>query len=79
MAPFGEEKILVKFSIWSVSFIIFFVMGIGGLLLNLKGITEDVHIKEYAGKKAAIDTYVWLHKGSYSCSTELCQGLPTDK
>lgn len=26
-----------------------------------------------------IDTYCWLHKGIYSCSAELCQGLPTDK
>lgn len=26
-----------------------------------------------------VDTYCWLHKGIYSCSAELCQGLPTDK
>lgn len=26
-----------------------------------------------------IDTYCWLHKGIYSCSAELCQGIPTDK
>lgn len=54
-------------------------MGIGGLLLNLKDITEHVHIKEYAGKKVAIDTYVWLHRGSYSCASQLCQNIPTDK
>ena len=54
-------------------------MGIGGLLPTLKEITEDVHLKDYAGTKVAVDAYVWLHRGAYSCAKELCQGLPTDK
>ena len=54
-------------------------MGISGLLPILRSITNTVHVKEYKGKKVAVDTYVWLHKASYSCSSDLCQGIPTDK
>ncbi len=54
-------------------------MGIQGLLPLLDGIAHHVHISELSGKKVAIDVYCWLHKGVYSCSTELCQGIPTDK
>ncbi|KAI5080018.1 hypothetical protein GOP47_0005497 [Adiantum capillus-veneris] len=54
-------------------------MGIQGLLPLLKTTTATVHIKEYSGKIAAVDTYSWLHKGAITCSRELCQGLPTTK
>ncbi|KAH6559636.1 hypothetical protein KP509_1Z001400 [Ceratopteris richardii] len=54
-------------------------MGIQGLLPVLKTATTSVHIKEYAGKVAAVDTYSWLHKGAITCSRDLCQGLPTTK
>ncbi|CAM6088300.1 unnamed protein product [Calypogeia fissa] len=54
-------------------------MGIQGLLPALKSIITPVHVRSYAGKKAAIDTYAWLHKAAYSCSKELCEGHPTDK
>lgn len=54
-------------------------MGIQGLLPLLKSTNTPVHIKEYSGKVAAVDTYSWLHKGAITCSKELCQGLPTTK
>jgi exonuclease-1 len=53
-------------------------MGISGLLPLLSSITTDAHISQFANKKVAIDIYCWLHKGAYSCSTELCQNIPTD-
>ncbi|CAM9123218.1 unnamed protein product, partial [Hapterophycus canaliculatus] len=54
-------------------------MGITGLLPLLKPVTKDVHVSELKGLTVGIDTYCWLHKGIYSCSAELCQGIPTDK
>ncbi|CBJ30602.1 exonuclease [Ectocarpus siliculosus] len=54
-------------------------MGITGLLPLLKPVTKDVHIRELKGLTVGVDTYCWLHKGIYSCSAELCQGIATDK
>jgi exonuclease-1 len=54
-------------------------MGITGLLPLLKNITRNVHISQYANQRVAIDAYCWLHRGAYSCSTELCQNIPTVK
>lgn len=54
-------------------------MGISGLLPLLKNITRNVHISQYANQRVAIDAYCWLHRGAYSCSTELCQNIPTVK
>ncbi|XP_073386862.1 exonuclease 1 isoform X3 [Physcomitrium patens] len=54
-------------------------MGIQGLLPTLKSIMNPRHIRDYAGKRVAIDTYSWLHKAAFSCSKELCLGLPNDK
>ncbi|CAI7884315.1 unnamed protein product [Closterium sp. NIES-54] len=51
-------------------------MGITGLLPLLKSVTRRTHVREYAGRRVAIDTYSWLHCASYSCSQELCQGTP---
>eukprot|EP01125_Pyxidicula_operculata_P004805 TRINITY_DN1790_c1_g3_i2.p1 TRINITY_DN1790_c1_g3~~TRINITY_DN1790_c1_g3_i2.p1 ORF type:complete len:1259 (+),score=389.47 TRINITY_DN1790_c1_g3_i2:36-3812(+) len=54
-------------------------MGINGLLPKLSSITQPINIKEYANKRVGVDAYVWLHKGAYACSRELCQNIPTDK
>ncbi|KAG2383481.1 hypothetical protein C9374_004152 [Naegleria lovaniensis] len=54
-------------------------MGIQGLLPCFKHVTKKGHISEYKDKKVAVDAYVWLHRGAYSCSAELCQNKPTDK
>ena len=37
-------------------------MGITGLLLLLKDIRCDVHLRSFSGKVATIDVYCWLHK-----------------
>ena len=54
-------------------------MGITGLLPTLQSITTNKNISEYAGQTVAVDAYVWLHKGAYCCSKELCENIPTDK
>jgi len=54
-------------------------MGISGLLPALQPITKDIHIRSYANQRVAIDGYAWLHRGAYSCSQELCLGIPTIK
>ena len=52
-------------------------MGITGLLPFLKEIIEDTHIQTYAGKRVAIDTYCWIHKGAFACASDLAKGTKT--
>ena len=52
-------------------------MGIAGLLPNLRSVQRPVHVREYSGKRVAVDGYCWLHRGAFSCSRELCEGRPT--
>eukprot|EP01122_Echinamoeba_exundans_P010328 TRINITY_DN3842_c0_g1_i1.p1 TRINITY_DN3842_c0_g1~~TRINITY_DN3842_c0_g1_i1.p1 ORF type:complete len:902 (-),score=200.96 TRINITY_DN3842_c0_g1_i1:136-2841(-) len=54
-------------------------MGIPGLLPALASVTRPAHVQEYRGQTVAVDAYVWLHRGAYACSSELCLGIPTDK
>ena len=52
-------------------------MGISGLLALLAPITQDVHLSAYAGQRIAVDAYVWLHKGAYTCAIDLALNRPT--
>ena len=52
-------------------------MGIQGLWPCLKDLTRSGHIRDYAGKRIAVDTYVWLHKAVYGCCLELATGKET--
>ena len=54
-------------------------MGIAGLLPCLKSVSRNTHLKEFAGKRVAVDAYVWLHRSLYTCAQDLCMGVPTDK
>lgn len=54
-------------------------MGIQGLLPTLKNVIEKKHVSRYNGHKVAVDTYSWLHKGTFSCALELCTDAHTDK
>lgn len=54
-------------------------MGITGLLPLLASVTRSTHLAQFAGLRVAIDAYVWLHRGAYGCSYELCQNIPTHK
>jgi exonuclease-1 len=54
-------------------------MGIAGLLPALKSIQKTKHLSEFKGQTIAVDAYVWLHKGVYSCATELATGKTTHK
>lgn len=54
-------------------------MGISGLLPQLKSITQPMHISAYSGKTVAVDAYAWLHRGAFSCSRELVEGIHTTK
>ena len=46
-------------------------MGIKGLPEVLRPWLKLVQVGKYAGKRAAVDAYSWLHKGAYSCALEL--------
>ncbi|KAJ3783490.1 PIN domain-like protein [Lentinula aff. detonsa] len=52
-------------------------MGIQGLLSALKSIQTTKHLSEFSGQTIAVDAYVWLHKGVFTCATELATGKPT--
>ena len=54
-------------------------MGIKGLLPKVNSNISKSHVKDFAGRRVAIDGYAWLHKAAYSCARELCRGEPTDK
>ncbi|KIK68479.1 hypothetical protein GYMLUDRAFT_35906 [Collybiopsis luxurians FD-317 M1] len=54
-------------------------MGIQGLLPALKSIQSTKHLSEFSGQTIAVDAYVWLHKGVFTCATELATGKPTHR
>ena len=54
-------------------------MGIPGLLPMLKEISEDIHIKSFAGQVAAIDAYCWIHRAASFCAEELILGIETSR
>lgn len=55
-------------------------MGISGLLPLVKeAINHSAHIRNYSGKRVAVDGYAWLHKAVFTCAVELAKGQPTDK
>ncbi|WFD35309.1 hypothetical protein MCUN1_002160 [Malassezia cuniculi] len=49
-------------------------MGISGLLPLLREIHAPTHVDQYRGRTLGVDAYVWLHKGAYSCATDLALG-----
>ncbi len=53
-------------------------MGIAGLLQLLAPVMQSVHVSMLDGKRVAIDSYSWLHKGAYACAQQLVLGNPTD-
>lgn len=55
-------------------------MGISSLLPTLKSVSRPCHVGDaYGGKTVCVDGYVWLHRGAYACSRELCEGERTRK
>lgn len=54
-------------------------MGINGLLPKLGSITRAITLQDFANKRVAIDAYVWLHKASYACASDVCQNNATDR
>lgn len=54
-------------------------MGVQGLLPQLRPMTARVNLKEYEGKRVAVDASVWLHRGTYACAVELFRGVKTTK
>ncbi|KAI0300135.1 PIN domain-like protein [Multifurca ochricompacta] len=54
-------------------------MGIQGLLPFLKSIQHQRHLSELSNQTLAVDGYVWLHRGIYTCATELATGRKTSK
>lgn len=54
-------------------------MGIASLLPQLKSVTAKAHVSKYRGKRAAVDAYVLLHRGAYTCAREIVEGEPSDR
>jgi hypothetical protein len=55
------------------------IMGIAGLLPQLRSITKKANVSKYSGQTVAVDAYCLLHKGAYSCARELVEGERTNK
>lgn len=53
-------------------------MGIQGLIPLLKSIQKPVEISAYAGQAVAVDGHCWLHRGAFSCASELARGVETN-
>lgn len=54
-------------------------MGINGLLPLARDAIKNVHISDFAGKRIAVDGFVWLHRGCLSCAKELAKNQHTTK
>ncbi|KAJ6508463.1 PIN domain-like protein [Mycena sanguinolenta] len=54
-------------------------MGIQGLLPALKSISSTDSLTKFSGKTIAVDAYVWLHCGIFTCPVELATGEDTHK
>ena len=52
-------------------------MGIKGIMQLLKETMSEAKLSDFKGQTAAVDTSVWLFRGSYSCAYELAKGEPT--
>eukprot|EP00659_Diplonema_papillatum_P004873 gene4873-7520_t len=52
-------------------------MGISGLLMSLKSITRECHVRSFSGQRVGVDTYCWLHKFGYNDAEQLCTGKGT--
>ncbi|XP_059474510.1 exonuclease 1 [Neocloeon triangulifer] len=52
-------------------------MGVTGLLPLLKKSADQVNVSQLEGKTVAIDAYVWLHRGAFSCADRLARGEKT--
>jgi exonuclease-1 len=53
-------------------------MGVRGLHKLLQSLDLDVHIKEFKGKRIAVDISSWLHAGTHTCIPELLREVRTD-
>nr|CAB3224708.1 exonuclease 1-like [Phallusia mammillata] len=54
-------------------------MGIQGLHRFVRDAVDDIHIKKYAGKQIAVDTYCWIHRGCFACADKLAKKEKTDQ
>lgn len=52
-------------------------MGIQGLIPFCEQATRSTTISEMRGKTVAVDSYCYLHKGSYSCADKLVKNIKT--
>ena len=47
------------------------VMGINGLLVELKSITRKSHLRSLSNLRVGIDGHSWLYRGAFSCADDL--------
>ena len=53
-------------------------MGISGLLPFLDKACRQTTVEEFSGKVAAVDVYVWLHRGAFGCAEKIMLGEKTN-
>lgn len=53
-------------------------MGITGLIPFLEKSSSRINVQDLRGSCIAIDSYCWLHKGSFACSDKIVTGQTTD-
>lgn len=49
-------------------------MGIKTLLVELRPVTRDVHLSEFARQRVAVDASCWLHRAALTCAMDLILG-----
>lgn len=54
-------------------------MGIAGLLPAIREAARNTTLSNFAGKKAAVDGFVWLHRGCLSCARAIAKGEKNNK
>lgn len=54
-------------------------MGISGLLPAIREAAQNTSLSEFAGKRAAVDGSVWLHRGCIACARSLAKGEKNNK
>ncbi|CAO3595234.1 unnamed protein product [Absidia cylindrospora] len=52
-------------------------MGISGLLPFFEKVQKTTNLKNFAGKRVAVDGNVWLHRGAFACAQELARNQET--
>ena len=73
-----EVHSLANFCSWSGRKFGVVLMGIQGLLRALEPISTERSLSELHGLRVAVDGYVWLHRGIFSCAVDIARGIQNE-